>query len=288
MEASLLTQLGLSPHDVRRLAGQERTRLLSFLQRWRVTDELHACLDILEEERPDLISLLDLRARAYAAAEHFDEALQIMEKRLSRQASVPAYSLLADIHLARQDRDAAEAIAATLIAQDEESYAGWRIRAEAALQRGDLAAATAANHALGKLRPNGTRYLLNMVALYRAREDWVTASGYAVRLLNTVEALWELPPPILEALRDYFRASGEETRTVELSEALDARYHQEFEELKSLFARQSAPDETSRLGIPPSVQHENVSEWLSLPRRIQRDRADRARQNPSRHRQRCP
>jgi len=250
MEASLLTQLGLSPHDVRRLAGQERTRLLGFLQRWRVTDELHACLDILEEERPDLISLLDLRARAYAAAEHFDEALQIMEKRLSRQASVPAYSLLADIHLARQDHDAAEAIAATLIAQDEESYAGWRIRAEAALQRGDLAAATAANHALGKLRPNGTRYLLNMVALYRAREDWVTASGYAVRLLNTVEALWELPPPILEALRDYFKASGEETRTVELSEALDARYHQEFEELKSLFAQQSAPDGDQSAGHP--------------------------------------
>ncbi len=253
MKENLLTQLGLSSHDVRGLSGQERTRLLSFLQRWRATDELHACLDILQEERPDLISLLDLRARAYAAEGRFEEALQVMEERLRRQTSVPALSLLADIHLAQDDCAAAAAVAATLIAQDEESYAGWRIRAEAALKCGDLAAATAANHTLGRLRPNGTRYLLNMVALYQAREDWVTASGYAVRLLNTVEAPWELPPPYLEILLDYFRASGEETRTIELSEALDARYQQELEELKALLAREagSHPSDDGLAPAPP-------------------------------------
>jgi len=262
MEADLLTQLGLSPDDVRQLAGQERTRLLGFLQRWHAAGELHTCLDILQEERPDLISLLDLRARAYAAEERYAEARQVMEARLSRQSSVPARSLLADIHLAQGDHEAAEAIAAELIADDEESYAGWRVRAEAALRRGDLAAATAANHTLGRLRPNGTRYLLNMVALYRAHEDWVTASGYAVRLLNTVEALWELPPPILETLLDYFKASGEETRTVELGEALDARYQQELEELKALFTAKRAHDEdrpAEHRATAPTREHERAA-----------------------------
>jgi ATP-dependent DNA helicase RecQ len=257
MTSNFLAEIGIAPDDVLHVAGQRRTQLLSFLQRWRATAELHACLDILLQEHPDLVSLLDLRARALAAEGRFDEALQTMEARLQRKSSVPALSLVADIHLARGAIAAAEGIARTLIDEDESTYTGWRIRAEAALRRGDLAAAAAANHRLGELRPNGTRYLLAMMALYQARGDWVTASGYAVRLLNTVEDPTELPPIFLEALMAYFKASGEETRVVEVGEALDARYAQELAEIKAALAPEAgsplpvAPDD-GKVSLPPS------------------------------------
>ena len=232
MTESLLSELDLTPDIVPDLPGQSRTRLLNFLLRWHATAELTACLDILLEERPDMVSLLDLEARALAADGRYDEALQTMGDRLRLRSSVTAQGLLADFHLAKGDVGTAEAIGQSLIDEDSESYTGWRLKAEGALARNDLEAAAVANHRLGELRPNGTRYLLDMMDFYEARQDWVTASGYAVRLLNTVETPEELPPIYLEKLLAYFRASGEETRVVEIGEALDARYETELAELK--------------------------------------------------------
>ncbi len=232
MTESLLSELDLTPDIVPNLPGQSRTRLLNFLLRWHATAELIACLDILLEERPDMVSLLDLEARALAADGRYDEALQTMGDRLRLRSSVTAQGLLADIHMAKGDVGTAEAIGQSLIDEDDKSYTGWRLKAEAALARNDLEAAAVANHRLGELRPNGMRYLLDMMDFYQARQDWVTASGYAVRLLNTVETPEELPPVYLEKLLAYFKASGEETRVVEIGEALDARYETELAELK--------------------------------------------------------
>ncbi len=256
MTESLLSELDLTPDIVPGLPGQLRTRLLNFLLRWHATAELFACLDILLEERPELVSLLDLEARALAAEGRYDEALQTMGDRLRQRTSTTAEGLVADIRLAKGDVDAVGATAQAMIDEDATSYTGWRLRADAALARGDMATATGAAQRLGELRPNGARYLLTMMALYQQRRDWVTASGYAVRLLNTVETPEELPPIYLERLLAYFRISGEETRVVEIGEALDARYETELAELKEMLLALGTPAKraTRRAPAPPPSQ----------------------------------
>ena len=169
MTGDLLAELGLIADGVLHLTGQTRIRLLNFLLRWHATGELHCVSRHLLEGRPDMVSLLDLEARALAADGRYDEALQTMEDRLRLRSSVTAQGLLADIYLAKGDVGTAEAIGQSLIDEDDESYTGWRLKAEAALARSDLEAAAVANHRLGELRPNGTRYLLDMMEFYQAR-----------------------------------------------------------------------------------------------------------------------
>ena len=241
MAEILLAELSFGPEDVLRLTSQERTRLLNFLMRWRAIADLHACLDVAQRQSSDRISLIDLRVRALAAEARYDEALKLMDTRLRMKTSATALGLMADVHLARGDTEAAEAIGQALLDGGGTSYAGWCILAEAALARHDLAAAAAAGQQINALHLGGQRYLLVMMALYQARQDWVTASAYAVRLLKTAENPAQLPPSTLEALLAYFRASREATRVTEVSEALDARYAQELDEIKAMLSERRTP-----------------------------------------------
>ncbi|MGC9468531.1 MAG: RecQ family ATP-dependent DNA helicase [Anaerolineae bacterium] len=234
MNDAVPNELAIHPEQVSRLPANERSRVLNFLLRWHASDKLLPCLDVLLKARPELVSLMDLKARALATQGDYEAATAIAERRLERNTSIPALTLLADLHIASSNLTAAERIAARLIEDDENSYSGWRIRAQVALLQGDLDAAAAANHRLGEIRPQGQRYLLSMMSLYQARNDWVTASGYAVRLLNTVERAADLAVPYLEALLAYFEASREQTRVVEIREALQARFDQELAEVKEI------------------------------------------------------
>ena len=90
MPQSILGQLDLTLDDVLALPGRERTRLLNFLLRWDHVDALHACLDTLIPHNPTLVSLLDLRARAYLAQERYaDRAIgrldPVREPKAARQ-----------------------------------------------------------------------------------------------------------------------------------------------------------------------------------------------------------
>ena len=233
-DADVLTELGVELRQVSRLAGKQRSRLLNFLLRWEQIEALQACLDVLIPARPALVSLRDLRAKALLAQGRPGDALAVMEKRLKRRSSLTARALVARIHLARGDGETAHRIACALVEERDDSSMAWGLLGEVALARGKTDAALAAYGRVSELRPHSRAYLLGMTSLYQACDDWVTASGYAVRLLRAADAEHPLPVTYLCRLRDYFRASGEETRIAELESELARRYADELAELQAV------------------------------------------------------
>jgi len=175
--SSLLGELDISPQQALQLTGRERSRLLNFLLRWERVEEAHACLDVLTPANPTLVSLLDLRAKAFLAQNRPDDALAVMEERLRLRTSLTARSLLARVHLARGDMEAAHHIARALVEERDDSITAWGLLGEVALARGETEAALAAYRRVSELRPYSRAYLLGMVAFYQASGDHVTASA---------------------------------------------------------------------------------------------------------------
>ncbi|MGC9349022.1 MAG: RecQ family ATP-dependent DNA helicase [Anaerolineae bacterium] len=267
MTADILRDLGLTPQRVKSLSSRQRRRLLTFLLQWEHLDALDACLDALMTGAPDRVTLLDLKARALAARGDSDTAIAVMGQRLGLKSTLSAQALLVGFHLAKGDVDTADEITKALVEEQPESVTAWQAKAETALTRGDLSGAAVAYQRLRDLQRSERRYLMGMVALHQAQDDWVTASGYAVRLLNTAERPEELPITYLRKLLSYFEASEEETRARELGEVLDTRYAQDLAEIKELLgsttdglsvARQreargsAAPEVTDKL--PPAIE----------------------------------
>ena len=243
---NVLAELEIAPRQTIRLTGNQRSRLLNFLLRWEHLEDLHACLDVLIPYKPTLVSLLDLRTKAFLAQDRSDDALEVMQERLRLRTSLTARSLLARVHLARGDVEAAHQIARALVEEHEDSVTVWGLLGEVELARGDTQAALDAYRRLNELRPQGRSYLLGMLSLYQALDDWVTASGYAVRLLRTADEETPLSVTYLRHLRDHFRASDEETRVADLGAELQRCYADELAELRAaLFptirARPAAP-----------------------------------------------
>ena len=127
---AILDQFDFKPEQLYRLSGNERSRLLNFLMRWEHIEALHACLNTLIADNPRLVSLLDLRARAYLAQEQYLRALETMWARLKLGSSMTARSLLARIHLARGDVDIAQQIAQELVNEHPDSTTVWGLIAQ--------------------------------------------------------------------------------------------------------------------------------------------------------------
>ncbi len=230
---NVLAELEVTPRQSVGLAGNQRSRLLNFLLRWERVEELCVCLDVLIPANPRLVSLLDLRVKAFLAQDRPDDALPVMQGRIERKTSLTARALLARVYLARSDVDTAHQIARVLVEEQPDSVTAWGLLGEVELARGDTDAALAAYRRQNELRPQSRAYLLGMIAFYQARDDLVTASGYAVRLLRTGTDEAPLPITYLRRLRDYFRASGEETRVADLEAELPRRYADELAELRA-------------------------------------------------------
>ncbi len=156
-----------------------------------------------------------------------------MQERLQLKTSLTARTLLARVHLAQGDVKAAHQIARALVEEREESALTWSLLGEVELARGDTQAALNAYRRLSELYPHSRAYLRGMVAFYQARDDWVTASGYAVRLLRLADEGNPLSVTDLRRLGDYFRVSGEETRVADLEAELEHRYADELAELRA-------------------------------------------------------
>jgi ATP-dependent DNA helicase RecQ len=231
-QSPLLDELALTPKQTLHLSSSDRSRLLNSLLRWDYIEEVHACLDALISANPTLVSLLDLRVRAFLAQGRPDDALAVMQERLELKTSLTARSLLARVHLAQGDVEAAHQIAHDLVEEHEDSVTAWGLLGEVELARGDTQAALNAYRRLNELSPQNRSYLLGMLALYQALDDQVTASGYAVRLLRTATDETPLSVTYLRRLRDYFRTSGEETRVADLEGELERRYAAELAELR--------------------------------------------------------
>ncbi len=244
----------LTARKVAHLPANVRSRLLNFLLRWQHLDALHDCLDALTADNSDLVSLLDLRVQALLGAGRADEALAVMDRRLQLKTSLTARALLARVHLARGDAGTARQIAHTMTAEQSGSVLAWGLLGEVELAGGDTDAALAAYRRMGALRSYGRGYLLGMVAVHQALGDWVTASGYAVRALQSADEEMTLSALYLRRLRDYFVASGEETRVAEMEAELDRMRAQELSELYSALSFRpaaAAPSAPSAAPVRP-------------------------------------
>ncbi|MBS3782852.1 MAG: RecQ family ATP-dependent DNA helicase [Anaerolineae bacterium] len=256
---SILEKIGLTMSQVRELSGRDR-RLLSFLLRWERFAELHACLDELIPRNPTHVSLLDLRSRALLAQDRPDEALSVMENRLQHKDSSVARALLARIYLANGDAEAARQAAEAVVVARSESSMAWSLLGEVELACGDEEAALRAYRHLHDLHPNSRAYLWGMVSIYSAQGDWVTASGYAVRLLRLADKGDALSVAYLRRLHGYFQLSGETTRQAEMEAKLEHRYAEELTELREHFSPVGGPESAPKPRRPKSKRH--VSEEM--------------------------
>jgi ATP-dependent DNA helicase RecQ len=89
-----------------------------------------------------------------------------------------------------------------------------------------------------------------MVSIYRAEGDLVTASGYAVRLLDSAREGYPLPVSDLRRLREYFEASGETTRVAEVEAELKRRYTDEVAELQERLSSVGKPRPVAKPEAP--------------------------------------
>ena len=232
----ILEQLNLTLTDIPLLAGRERSRLLNYLLRWDYIDTLHACLDSLIPQNPKLVSLLDLRARAFEAQLRPADALPIMDQRLSMRASMTARALHARLYLANGDAYTARTIAQKLVDENPEKNTAWLTLAAIQVQMGDLDRAINTYRRVQERSPHSRPYLLGMMTVYAARNDWITASGYATRLLRIAEEEGPLPIPTLHRLRDYFASSDEVTRLADIDAEIMHRMGEELAEMQTYFA----------------------------------------------------
>jgi ATP-dependent DNA helicase RecQ len=257
MAADIFSELDFEPARAGELNSRTRSRLLNFLLRWEHVEALHACLDLLLRNQPALVSLLDLRVRAYLAQNRPNEALIIMQQRLDLRTSVTAQVLLTRVYLAQGKLDLARQAAQALVQEQPAHITAWEALAEIELARGDVDAAFAANRRVSDINAQSRAYLLGMVAVYQARGDWVSASAYAVRLLRrgADAQAGELPVNYLRRLRDYFRASGEATHVADLDSELARRYADELATLKAALSKQAAPGaRTPRRPVEPKTE----------------------------------
>jgi ATP-dependent DNA helicase RecQ len=236
MKRDALSHLGLVPDRITRITGRRRTRLINFLLRWEQYEKALACLDKMLESRPDLVGLLDAKTQALMGVGQLDAAHALIQIRHQIRASLHSRRLEARIYLARGDTESALAIAQDMVADRSESATAWGLLGEVHIARDDLDAALAAYRRLADLSPNSRAYLLGMLALHQAQGDYVIASGYAARLQRSMTEGQSLPAITLRRLRDYYLASGEANRADDIETELAALYAVELADLEMTLA----------------------------------------------------
>lgn len=230
--SAILPALGLTPEIAPELPASERSRLLNFLLRWEYLEELHACLDTIISHNRPMVSLLDLRLRAFLAQGNPQSALHVLQERLSisKGTSLTTLALELEVALAQGDTAAVRGLADTFTETDSTSSTAWRLRAEALLAVDERDTALAALRQLQSLAPTSRAYALGMVELLRRQGDWVTATAYAVGALReAAESEQSLSVPQVRALLSYFQASGDATRAADMEAELASRYELDLE-----------------------------------------------------------
>jgi ATP-dependent DNA helicase RecQ len=271
MERDTLTGWGLAPEQTIHITGKRRTRLLNFLLRWAEYESALACLDEMLALKPDLVGLLDARAKALLGLDQPDAARDVMQARHQISSSFSSRVLAARVHLARGDAETALRVAHDLASEKADSVTAWGLLGEVHLAREDYDAALAAYRNLAELFPGGRIYLLSMLAFHQARGDHVTASGYAVRLQRSATDARPLSASTLRRLRDYYRHSGEVNRADDMEAELDTLYRAELAALEEALAddlkilRDRPPSPAATTPFPPATAPEHPAAPLPAP-----------------------
>ncbi|MEW5987829.1 MAG: DEAD/DEAH box helicase [Chloroflexota bacterium] len=234
MAESLLAQLDVDGRLVAELPAKVRNQLLSFLLRWEQYQDALDCL--LAINRPGLVTLLDMQAKALDGLGRTAEAVAIMQTRLEEKYSLSAQVNLGYYLLHVGNHQAALATAQEITRHSDAPAGAWSLLGEVSLLGGDLETAEAAYLRHLRMTPGSRQPLVGLMRLYEQRGDPVTAAAYAVRAYTVEEGQYDVQVYLLRQLRDYFARTGDPNHLTAVTEQLATRFQAELTEIKALLA----------------------------------------------------
>jgi len=231
MSNDILAALGLTPSDVPSLPTKARRSLTAYLLRWGHFDAARRCLQQLLVTHYHQVSVYDELAKAHLGLDDAERALEIMERRHALRTSSTSQALVAHIHLAAGDVEAAQRISEELLDGNPESVMAWGLRGDVALASGDWAGAEAAYRRIESLNPASPAAARRLARLHQQQNN----TGEALRQAQEAVARCEdreAPVDDLRLLETLLREAGQIEKAEVVAQGLHEREQRELEELR--------------------------------------------------------
>jgi len=247
MSNDVLSTLGLTPSDIPSLPTQARRSLSAYLLRWGHFDVARRCLRQLLVTHYHQVSVYDALAKAHLGLDETERALEIMERRHALRTSSTSQALIARIHLARGDMEAAQRISQELLDDKPKSVMVWGLRGDVALANSDWTGAEAAYRQMESLNPTSPGAACRLARLHQQQNN----TSEALRRAQEAVARYEdrdAPVDYLRLLETLLRESGQTDEAEAVAQGLRQREQRELEELRLVLSKAEGPV----LGLKPA------------------------------------
>ena len=261
MSNDVLSVLGLTPSDVPSLPTQARRSLAAYLLRWGHFDAAQRCLQQLLVTHYHQVSVYDELAKAHLGLDDAERALEIMERRHALRTSSTSQALVARIHLASGDVEAAQRISEELLDGNPESVMAWGLCGDVALASGDLTGAEAAYRQMESLNPASPSAACRLARLHQQQNNIGEALSQAQEAVAYYEDR-DAPVDYLRLLETLLRESGQTSEAEAIAQRLHQREQRELDELRSALGPKPAEKPSARL---PAKKEETMKPPPSVP-----------------------
>jgi ATP-dependent DNA helicase RecQ len=231
MSNDILAALGLTPSDIPSLPTQARRSLAAYLLRWGHFDAARRCLRQLLVTHYHQVSVYDALAKAHLGLDDTERALEIMERRHALRTSSTSRALVARIHLAGGDVEAAQRISEELLDGNPESVMAWGLCGDVALASGDLAGAEAAYRHMESLNPASPSAARRLARFHQQQNNIGQALSRAQEAVTYYEDR-DAPVDYLRLLETLLRESGQTSEAQAIAQRLHQRAQRELDELR--------------------------------------------------------
>jgi ATP-dependent DNA helicase RecQ len=177
----VLSELGLTLNTTPNLPPELRDALLAFLQTWGAPEEVLALVAALREVHGPLLFLLDYQAQALYASGLHEEALELIERRQRRSASVATQMREAQVLLAAGRHAHARSLALDL-GENHRNAGAVTVAAEVLAALGEVEEAQARLDAYSEQRPRDLLPILASIGLKLRAGDPAGADAQLQRL----------------------------------------------------------------------------------------------------------
>jgi ATP-dependent DNA helicase RecQ len=261
MSDDVLSALGLTPSDVPPLPTQARRSLTAYLLRWGHFDAARRCLRQLLVTHYHQVSVYDTLAKAHLGLDDAERALEIMERRHALRTSSTSRALVARIHLAGGDVEAAQRVSEELLDGNPESVMAWGLCGDVALASGDLAGAEAAYRHMKSLNPASPSAACRLARLYQQQNNIDEALSRAQEAVAYYEDR-DAPVDYLRLLETLLRESGQPSEAEAIAQRLRQREQRELDELRSALGLKPEERPSTR---PPAKKGRTKEETVKPP-----------------------
>jgi ATP-dependent DNA helicase RecQ len=261
MSDDVLSALDLIPSDVPSLPTTARRKLTAYLLRWGHFDAARRCLRQLLVTHYHQVSVYDELAKAHLGLDDAERALEIMERRHALRTSSTSQALVARIHLARGDVEAAQRISEELLDGNPESVMVWGLCGDVALASGDWTGAEAACRRIESLNPASPAAARRLARLYQQQSNVNEALRWAQEAVARYEDR-DAPVDDLRLLETLLRESGQTDEAEAVAQGLRQREQRELEELRLVLGLKPAEKPPAR---PPAQKEKTEEETMKPP-----------------------